>query len=59
MTLKQGYRTADIADAKTSKEKILNTQQMGKRVVDNIQVTSKEDITGLTAAHVAASIAAI
>lgn len=47
-TLKQGYRTADIADAKTPKEKILNTGNMGAQVVnqlatvrDSIPVTSK------------------
>lgn len=40
-TLKQGWRTTDIADAKTSKEKILNTQAMGAHIVGqltNIQV---------------------
>ncbi len=36
-TLKQGYRTTDIADAKTSKEKILNTQQMGKQVLNQLE----------------------
>ncbi|MBL7852619.1 MAG: 3-isopropylmalate dehydrogenase [Cyclobacteriaceae bacterium] len=35
--LKSGYRTADIADASTPKEKILNTRHMGDRVV--IQLT--------------------
>jgi 3-isopropylmalate dehydrogenase len=36
-TLKQGYRTADIADAKTPKDKILNTQQMGKQVINQLE----------------------
>jgi 3-isopropylmalate dehydrogenase len=55
LTLKQGYRTSDIADAKTSKDKILNTQQMGKRVVENIgaPVTDKE--TAVLAAVIAAN----
>ena len=34
--LKAGYRTADIADSKTSKENILNTQQMGTEVVNQL-----------------------
>lgn len=40
-TLKQGWRTTDIADVKTSKDKVLNTQAMGAQVVGqltNIQV---------------------
>ena len=32
-TLKAGYRTVDIADAKTSKENILNTSAMGNLIV--------------------------
>lgn len=36
-TLKQGYRTVDIADKTTSKEKILNTEAMGKMVAENIK----------------------
>jgi 3-isopropylmalate dehydrogenase len=32
-TLKEGYRTRDIADANTPAEKILNTQAMGGKVV--------------------------
>ncbi len=35
-TLKQGFRTADIADSTTPKEKLLNTQAMGQKVVDNL-----------------------
>ena len=31
--LKEGFRTKDIADAKTSKEKILNTSAMGEAVL--------------------------
>ncbi|MBX2946444.1 MAG: 3-isopropylmalate dehydrogenase [Cyclobacteriaceae bacterium] len=38
-TLKAGYRTADIADSTTPKEKILNTGNMGKKVVDQLTVT--------------------
>jgi 3-isopropylmalate dehydrogenase len=35
-TLKQGYRTADIADASTPPDKILNTQSMGKQVIEQL-----------------------
>lgn len=35
-TLKQGFRTADIADSATPKEKLLNTQAMGQKVVDHL-----------------------
>jgi 3-isopropylmalate dehydrogenase len=38
--LKQGYRTSDIADAKTPKEKILNTSAMGDQIVNELQVSS-------------------
>ena len=38
-TLKDGFRTSDIADAKTLKEKILNTSAMGANVLKNIQLT--------------------
>lgn len=36
-TLKAGYRTADIADAKTAKDKILNTQQMGSQILHELK----------------------
>ncbi|MEI9920476.1 MAG: 3-isopropylmalate dehydrogenase [Bacteroidota bacterium] len=36
-TLKQGFRTVDIADSTTSKEKVLNTEAMGKKVADNLK----------------------
>lgn len=36
-TLKDGFRTSDIADAKTAKEKILNTQKMGEQVLAKIK----------------------
>jgi 3-isopropylmalate dehydrogenase len=39
--LKKGHRTADIADAKTPKEKILNTQQMGAQVVTQLEQVVK------------------
>jgi 3-isopropylmalate dehydrogenase len=35
-TLKQGYRTGDIADSKTDKNKILNTTNMGNKIVEQI-----------------------
>jgi 3-isopropylmalate dehydrogenase len=37
-TLKQGWRTADIADQKTLKEKILDTSDMGSRVVAQLKL---------------------
>jgi 3-isopropylmalate dehydrogenase len=36
-TLKEGYRTTDIADAKTSKDKILNTSTMGSCIANQIE----------------------
>ena len=36
-TLKAGYRTTDIADSKTSKDKILNTVAMGSLVTTEIE----------------------
>jgi 3-isopropylmalate dehydrogenase len=36
-TLKQGYRTGDIADSKTDKSKILNTTSMGNKIVEQIK----------------------
>jgi 3-isopropylmalate dehydrogenase len=41
-TLKAGYRTKDIADDTTSAEKILSTQKMGDRVIEQL---SKIQIT--------------
>lgn len=37
--LKDGYRTSDIADATTPKDKILNTVEIGERVVSQIKAT--------------------
>ena len=34
--LKEGYRTRDIADAKTPKENILNTSAMGEAVLKHL-----------------------
>lgn len=46
-TLKAGYRTSDIADSKTLKEKILNTQEMGWQVIKQIEnVNSKLEAVG-------------
>jgi len=41
-TLKQGYRTGDIADKTTPKENILNTQQMGDKVIQQLKKLTKE-----------------
>lgn len=35
-TLRAGYRTIDIADHETAKEKILNTQQMGAQIIQSL-----------------------
>jgi 3-isopropylmalate dehydrogenase len=35
-TLKQGYRTVDIADKKTANEFILGTDAMGQKVLQNL-----------------------
>ncbi|HZX73976.1 MAG TPA: 3-isopropylmalate dehydrogenase [Cyclobacteriaceae bacterium] len=40
-TLKAGYRTTDIADAKTPKDKILNTQAMGEHIAKQLQKAGK------------------
>ena len=37
-TLKAGYRTTDIADSKTAKDKILNTQAMGDCIVKQMSI---------------------
>ncbi len=37
-TLRAGFRTADIADARTPKGKILNTQSMGDCIVDQLSL---------------------
>jgi len=37
-TLKAGYRTTDIADAKTSRDKILNTSAMGNQIVKQLSM---------------------
>ena len=52
-TLKQGWRTADIADAKTAKDKILNTQHMGAKIVEQLSGQSLNP----TALNTASSIA--
>ncbi len=52
-TLKQGWRTADIADAKTAKDKILNTQHMGTKIVEQLSGQSLNP----TALNTASSIA--
>lgn len=54
-TLKQGWRTTDIADTKTSKDKILNTQEMGKRVVSQLDVKSIDRTSLNTASFIAST----
>jgi 3-isopropylmalate dehydrogenase len=44
-TLKGGYRTSDIADSRTEKNKILNTSNMGSLVVEQLEkVTSTQTV---------------
>lgn len=38
-TLKEGYRTIDIADANTPKEKVLGTEAMGEKIIEVLQKT--------------------
>ncbi|MCS6973625.1 MAG: 3-isopropylmalate dehydrogenase [Cyclobacteriaceae bacterium] len=42
MTLKDGYRTVDIADSHTPKEKILNTHKMGDEVAVRLEKVAVE-----------------
>src|SRR6476620_2026589 len=55
-TLKQGYRTVDIADKTISKERILNTQQMGNKVVEQLSAKRSIDPTALNTASFIASV---
>jgi 3-isopropylmalate dehydrogenase len=43
VVLKKGFRTSDISDSSTSKDKILNTSQMGSVVVEHINKNSFGD----------------
>ncbi len=36
--LKQGYRTADIKNSATSKDKILGTKEMGEKILGELRV---------------------
>jgi len=54
--LKQGWRTSDIADAKTPKAKILNTSAMGNQVCGLLEQSKATDSTALnTASFIAAT----
>ncbi|MFN8335378.1 MAG: 3-isopropylmalate dehydrogenase [Cyclobacteriaceae bacterium] len=53
--LKEGWRTSDIADAKTAKEKILNTQKMGDTVISKL--TNNKETVNMTALNTASFIA--
>lgn len=54
-TLKQGWRTTDIADAKISKDKILNTQEMGRKVVEQLDAKSIDRTALNTASFIAST----
>jgi 3-isopropylmalate dehydrogenase len=56
LTLKEGYRTVDIADSATSKDKILNTQQMGAKVTERLNSKNSVDQTALNTASFIASV---
>ena len=45
-TLRKGYRTTDIADAGTAKEKILNTSSMGSQIVKELENAAASVIAG-------------
>jgi 3-isopropylmalate dehydrogenase len=54
-TLKLGFRTVDIAEAKTLKDKILNTQEMGGQIRHQLGI-ERQDMTALqTASFIAAT----
>lgn len=55
LALKEGWRTSDIADAKTAKEKILNTQKMGDTVISKL--TNNKETINMTALNTASFIA--
>lgn len=55
-TLKEGFRTSDIADSSTAKNKILNTQQMGDQVVNQLRDKKLVDQTALRTASFISSI---
>jgi len=55
-TLKQGYRTVDIADEKTEKSKILNTSAMGEKVAEQLGGKGSVNSTALNTASFIASI---
>ena len=55
-TLKQGWRTTDIADAKILKEKILGTSAMGDQVCGLLKKSKISDPTALNTASFIASI---
>ena len=54
--LKAGFRTVDIADAKTSKNKILNTEQTGNKVLEQLEIKKVVDMTALQTSSFIASI---
>jgi len=54
--LKEGYRTADIADKETKKEKLLNTEQVGNKIIEQLNIKNPIDPTALTTASFIASI---
>ena len=54
--LKAGFRTVDIADAKTSKNKILNTEQTGNKVIEQLEIKKVVDMTALQTSSFIASI---
>ena len=54
--LKAGFRTVDIADAKTSKNKILNTEQTGNKVLEQLEIKKVVDMTALQTSSFISSI---
>ncbi len=54
-TLKAGWRTTDIADTKTAKDKILNTQKMGATIVEQLDAKSIDRTALNTASFIAST----
>jgi 3-isopropylmalate dehydrogenase len=55
-TLREGFRTVDIADPAIPKDKILNTQQMGAKVTERLSSKNSTDRTALNTASFIASV---
>ncbi|HLZ15718.1 MAG TPA: 3-isopropylmalate dehydrogenase [Cyclobacteriaceae bacterium] len=55
-TLKQGFRTIDIADPTVARDKILNTQRMGNKITEQLNGKGPVNPTALNTASFIASV---